>query len=247
MTAPALAIKGLSKRFGGLPAITDISLTVQEGERRLILGPNGAGKTTLFNLISGDLRCDTGSIRVGQTDVSRMGTALRAKLGVGRTYQILTLFDRNTLLGNVAMAVLGTSGRRWHPLLAFRQDDEFHRKAAEYLCLVGLEALADKPLSTCSYGEKRRLELAMALAQDPKLLLLDEPLAGLSQPERRQVTALLSRIPRHVSIVMIEHDMEAALTFAERVSVLHHGRLIVDGTREDVVSDPRTREVYLGH
>jgi branched-chain amino acid transport system ATP-binding protein len=224
-----------------------MSLTVRTGERRLILGPNGAGKTTLFNLISGDLGSDVGSICIGGTDVSRMGTAERARLGVGRTYQILTLFAKDTLLHNVAIAVLGKSPRRWNPFAPFRPGDEFNQKAFECLRMVGLEALVEKPISACSYGEKRRLELAMALAQDPILLLLDEPLAGLSQSERRQVSTLLSEIPRRVSIVMIEHDMDAALSFAERVSVLHHGRLIVDGSRDEVVADPKTREVYLGH
>jgi branched-chain amino acid transport system ATP-binding protein len=247
MTAVAMEIGGLSKRFGGVPAITDVSFSVNAGERRLILGPNGAGKTTLFNLISGDLSCDVGSIRIGDTEVSRMGTAGRARLGVGRTYQILTLFGSDTLRRNVAMAILARSGLRWNPLSAFKNDDEFHSKAMGYLRKVGLEELADKPLSTCSYGEKRRLELAVALAQEPLLLLLDEPLAGLSQSERRQVCSLLSEIPRDISIVMIEHDMDAALAFAERVSVLHRGQLIVDGSREEVISDPKTREVYLGH
>jgi ABC-type branched-subunit amino acid transport system ATPase component len=151
-----------------------------------------------------------------------------------------------SVLRNVAIAALGKSQRRWNPFVALRDDDEFHSKALNYLCLVGLDRCADAPLATCSYGEKRRLELAMALAQEPKLLLLDEPLAGLSRMERHQVCALLGEIPRSVSIVMIEHDMDAALTFAERVSVLQHGRLIVDGTREEVVADPKTREVYLG-
>jgi branched-chain amino acid transport system ATP-binding protein len=247
MMAFALKTHGVCKRFGGVPAITNISLCVGEGERRLILGPNGAGKTTFFNLISGDLSCDSGSIEINGIEVAHLGAHQRARLGVGRTYQILTLFGRDTLLRNVAIAALGKSRRRWNPFIAFRDDDEFHGKALDCLRVVGLDRCADAPLATCSYGEKRRLELAMALAQEPKLLLLDEPLAGLSRMERHQVCALLAEISRSVSIVMIEHDMDAALTFAERVSVLQHGRLIVDGTREEVVADPKTREVYLGH
>lgn len=247
IAGPSLEIVGLSKRFGGLPAITDVSFSVEAGERRLILGPNGAGKTTFFNLITGDIAADRGTIRICGADAVGMGTAARARLGLGRTYQILTLFGGDTLLRNVAIAVLGTSARRWNPLVPFSAEDDFHRRALSYLAMVGLDHLAHRPLGVCSYGEKRRLELAMALAQEPRLLLLDEPLAGLSQQERKQVIALLAEIPRRVAIVMIEHDMDSALAFAERISVFQYGRLIVEGTRDEVVSDPRTREVYLGH
>jgi branched-chain amino acid transport system ATP-binding protein len=243
---PCLDIRGLSKNFGGVPAIADFSLSVMPGERRLILGPNGAGKTTLFNLISGDLRGDSGSIRICGLEISRRGTASRTRLGMGRTYQILTLFHRDTLLHNATLAVLGASRLRWNPFIALDSRRELHDRARECLHSVGLDAIADRPISSCSYGEKRRLEIALALAQRPSLLLLDEPLAGLSQAERRQVRLLLDSISRDVAIVMIEHDMDAALSFAERISVLHYGRLMVDGARDEVIADPRTREVYLG-
>lgn len=243
---PCLDIRGLSKNFGGAPAIANFSISVMPGERRLILGPNGAGKTTLFNLISGDLRGDSGSIRIRGLEVSRMGTAGRMRLGVGRTYQILTVFQRDTLLHNATLAVLGTSRLRWNPVVSLDSRCELHEQARRYLQSVGLDRIADRPVSSCSYGEKRRLEIALALAQQPSLLLLDEPLAGLSQAERLQVRRLLDSISRDVAIVMIEHDMDAALSFAERISVLHYGRLIVDGMRDEVVSDPKTREVYLG-
>jgi branched-chain amino acid transport system ATP-binding protein len=246
MANASLEISGLSKRFGGVPAITDFSLVVMPGERRLILGPNGAGKTTLFNLISGDVRNGAGVIRIGGVEVSGMSTAQRARLGLGRTYQILTLFAHDTLLHNAALAVLGGRSSRWNPLARFEASTELRQSACECLRSVGLDKLAHQPLVNCSYGEKRRLEIALALAQRPKLLLLDEPLAGLSQAERNQISTLLQDIPSDVATVMIEHDMKAALAFADRVSVLHHGRLMFDGTREDVVADPKTREVYLG-
>lgn len=247
MPGAVLEISGLSKRFGGLPAISDVTFSVRGGERRLILGPNGAGKTTFFNLISGDIAADRGTVRICGVDATRLRTAARARLGLARTYQILTLFGGDTLLRNVAMAVLGASPGHFNPLAAFLPSDGFHQRALSYLGLVGLDHLAHQPLGACSYGEKRRLELAMALAQEPRLLLLDEPLAGLSQQERKRVIAVLAAIPRQVSILMIEHDMDSALSFAERISVFQYGRLIVEGTREEVVGDPRTREVYLGH
>lgn len=246
MMRPCLEVRDLSKNFGGVPAIVNFSISVMPGERRLILGPNGAGKTTLFNLISGDLRCDAGSIRVRGLEASRMSTARRTRLGLGRTYQVLTLFQRDTLLHNATLAMLGASRLRWNPFASLDGQRALHDQARDCLRILGLEALADRPVSGCSYGEKRRLEIALALAQRPSLLLLDEPLAGLSQAERRQIRLLLDSIPRDVAIVMIEHDMDAALSFAERISVLHYGRLMVDGTRDEVIADPKTREVYLG-
>lgn len=247
MTIPHLQISGLSKRFGGLPAISDFSLTVMPGERRLILGPNGAGKTTLFNLISGDLRSDAGSIILFGQEIVHLSTAQRAAMGMGRTYQILTLFHRDSLIHNVALALLGLKALRWSPFVDFSDELDLHVEARKWLEMVGLEGKAEEPVSACSYGEQRRLEIALALAQHPNLLLLDEPLAGLSSQERQQVKSLLEAIPRTVAIVMIEHDMDVALSFAEHISVLNYGKLVVEGTRDDVVADPRTREVYLGN
>jgi branched-chain amino acid transport system ATP-binding protein len=242
----ALEVAHLSKRFGGLPATKDISLTVMPGERRLIIGPNGAGKTTLFNLITGDLTADRGSVRLFGKELIGVPTQARVHLGLARTYQILTLFPRERLIHNVVLSLLGLDRRRWNPWLMLGNNRELYAAAYAALARVGLAESAERIVSETSYGERRRLELAMALAQNPKLLLLDEPLAGLSQVERQTVRALLGNIPREVTIVMIEHDMDTALAFAERITVLHHGELIVEGTRAEVVADPRTREVYLG-
>jgi branched-chain amino acid transport system ATP-binding protein len=246
MNPPALELAHLSKHFGGLPATKDVSLVVAEGERRLIIGPNGAGKTTLFNLITGDLSADRGSVRLFGQELAGMATQRRVHLGLARTYQILTLFPRESLVHNVVLALLGLDGRRWNPwsILSGRRD--LYDAAHEALKTVGLGESAGRIVSETSYGERRRLELAMALAQKPKVLLLDEPLAGLSQAERQTVRALLDRVPRDVTIVMIEHDMDTALGFAERITLLHYGEVIVEGTRAEVVADPRTREVYLG-
>jgi branched-chain amino acid transport system ATP-binding protein len=246
MTVPALEVSGLSKRFGGLPATRNVSLTVMPGERRLIIGPNGAGKTTLFNLVTGDLSADSGSVKLFGQDILGMHTQDRVHLGLARTYQILTLFPREPLIHNVVLALLGLDRRRWNPWSILSGHRDLYQTAREALAKVGLGDSAERIVVETSYGERRRLEFAMALAQKPKVLLLDEPLAGLSQGERQTVRALLDTIPRDVTIVMIEHDMDTALSFAERITVLHYGEIIVEGTRAEVVADPRTREVYLG-
>jgi len=242
----ALTLSGINKAFGGLRVTTDVNLVVEPGERRLIIGPNGAGKTTLFNLITGELRPDTGSIMLFDRNLTRVPTRRRAHFGLARTYQIITLFPGETLARNVMLSLLGLSRRRWNPVVRFDAQRDLLEKARETLKQVGLDHVADRPVAQTSYGERRRVEIAMALAQNPKVLLLDEPFAGLSVEERRDVLALLGTIPRDVTIVMIEHDMDVALEFAERITVLHFGRVIVEGTRADVVADPRTREIYLG-
>ena len=247
MTAPALEISGLSKRFGGLPATQDVSLTVMPGERRLIIGPNGAGKTTLFNLVTGDLSADSGSVKLFGQELLGMGTPERVHRGLARTYQILTLFPREQLVHNVVLALLGLDRLRWNPWAVLIGHRHLYEQAREALAQVGLADSAERVVAETSYGERRRLELARALAQKPKVLLLDEPLAGLSQGERQTVRDLLGKIPRDVTIVMIEHDMDTALGFAERITLLHYGEVIVEGTRAEVVADPRTREVYLGN
>jgi branched-chain amino acid transport system ATP-binding protein len=243
---PALEIAGLSKRFGGLPATDEVSMRVAPGERRLIIGPNGAGKTTLFNLVTGDLRADAGSVKLFGTELIGLPTQRRTHLGLARTYQILTLFPRETLLHNVVLALLGLRGLRWQPWVALAHRRELQDTAHQALARVGLADRAHRVVAETSYGERRRLELAMALAQAPRVLLLDEPLAGLSAEERGGVQALLADIPRDITIVMIEHDMDVALAFAEQITVLHYGQVIVEGTRAAVVADPRTKEVYLG-
>jgi branched-chain amino acid transport system ATP-binding protein len=246
VTETALEIANLNKRFGGLPATKNVSLKVMAGERRLIIGPNGAGKTTLFNLITGDLTADGGSVRLFGHELLGMRTPDRVQRGLARTYQILTLFPRETLAHNVVLALLGLDKLRWNPWALLTGHRHLYAQAREALAQVGLGDSADRVVAETSYGERRRLELAMALAQKPKVLLLDEPLAGLSQGERQTVRELLGKIPRDVTIVMIEHDMDTALGFAERITLLHYGEVIVEGTRAEVVADPRTREVYLG-
>ena len=247
MSAAALEIAGLTKNFGGLPAVRDVVLTVESGERRLLLGPNGAGKTTLFNLIAGDLRPSSGTIRLFGRNVSHARTDRRTHMGIARTYQIITLFGADTLAHNVVMSLNGLSRRRFDPFTNLDRRTDLKDRARKVLATVGLEHLAGRMVSETSYGERRRLEIAMAMAQKPQLLLLDEPLAGLSTDERGEVQRLLESIPRSVTIVMIEHDMDVALAFADRITVMQRGAVVVEGTRAEVVADPKTKEVYLGH
>ncbi len=243
---PALEVTGLKKAFGGLAVTQDVSLKVRAGERRLIIGPNGAGKTTLFNQISGDLRPNAGSIRLFGHDVTHLPPYKRAHRGLSRTYQIITLFAGDTLEHNVSLGLLGLRHERWQmwrPMAAYR---DLAADARQALDAVGLLHLARQPISDIAYGERRRVELAVALAQKPRVLLLDEPLAGLSNTERSSVKSLIASIPRDTTVIMIEHDMDTALDLAETVTLLNYGRVIVDGERDAVIADERTREVYLG-
>jgi branched-chain amino acid transport system ATP-binding protein len=243
---PALEVSHLKKAFGGLPVTQDISLTVPQGERRLMLGPNGAGKTTLFNLITGDLRADSGTIKLFGEDVTRLRSDQRTQRGLARTFQIITLFDRDTVEHNLVLSLMGRSASRWNAWRPLRPERDFRERAHRALALVGMRGSAGRLLGSLSYGEKRRVEIAMAMAQAPKLLLLDEPLAGLSQGERVAIRDLLLKIPRETTVVMIEHDMDVALEFADRITLLHYGQVLVEGTRAEVVAHPKTREVYLG-
>jgi branched-chain amino acid transport system ATP-binding protein len=242
-----LTVSSLRKSFGGLHVTRGVNLDIAAGERRLIIGPNGAGKTTLFNLITGELSPDSGSVRLFSNDITRVPSRRRPHLGMARTYQIITLFPHDTIIHNVSLALLGLSPLRWNPLIDMKRQSHIVERGHEALARVGLGHIAERPLSQTSYGERRRVEIAMALAQKPKVLLLDEPFAGLSIDERRDVHRCLMSIPRDVTMVMIEHNMDVALEFAERITLLHFGEIIVEGTRSDVVNDPRTREVYLGH
>jgi branched-chain amino acid transport system ATP-binding protein len=242
----ALAVSGLNKSFGGLRVTDSVELVVQPGERRLVIGPNGAGKTTLFNQITGEIAPDSGTVALFGQDITRIAARRRAHLGLARTYQIITLFPHDTIRHNVTLAFLGLSPLRWNPLAALDRRHDLAERAEAALARVGLDHIAARPLAQTSYGERRRVEIAMALAQEPRVLLLDEPFAGLSIDERRGVKELLLSIPRDVTIVMIEHNMDVALDFADRITLLHFGKVIVEGTRAEVVADPRTREVYLG-
>ena len=242
----ALEIVGVNKSFSGFRVINDVNLFVEVGERRLIIGPNGAGKTTLFNIITGEIQPDDGAVLLNGQNITNMPVQKRSHLGLTRTYQIITLFPNDSLLKNISLSLLALSSLRWNPFVALSARNDIKLQALEVLDQVGLKGLADRPLNQTSYGEQRRVEIAMALAQSPKIILLDEPFAGLSVEERTQIRELLVSIPEEVTIVMIDHDMEVALEFAEKITVMHFGEVVVEGSRAEVVEHPKTREIYLG-
>jgi branched-chain amino acid transport system ATP-binding protein len=242
----ALSIVDLSHDFGGLRALHRVSLDVEVGERRVILGPNGAGKTTMFNLVTGLVRPTAGRVRLFDRDVTRLAPYRRARLGLGRTFQITTLFPRLTVLDSVLLAVQSAAGARivlHRPAAAFQ---DWREQARALLSAWGLWERRDQPARLLSYGEQRQLELILALAARPRVLLLDEPTAGLSPAETATVAAMIGRFPRDVTLLLIEHDMDVALALADRVTVLHHGQVLTHGTRDEIGRDPRVTEIYLG-
>jgi len=244
--APALTLSNVSKVFGGLSAVDGVTLAVPPGERRAIIGPNGAGKTTLFSLISGEQPVTSGAIRLFGRDVTHAAAHRRAALGLSRTYQITNLFPRLTALDNCLLAVQALSPTKLHlhrPL--GRYADHFARARA-VLESVGLAGQEGEEVRNLSHGEQRQLEIALALAGEPRVLLLDEPTAGLSPAESRLMAELLRRLDPAITVLMIEHDMDIALELSDMVTVLHYGRVIADGPREQVKADPQVKEIYLG-
>ena len=242
----ALEAINLNKNFGSIQVTQNINLQIHAGERRLIIGPNGAGKTTLFNQITGELKPSSGCIKVFGKDVTALPPHLRPHMGLSRTFQIINLFNQDSALHNIALALFGVSPRRFNPFRQLKPSDPVYERAHAVLKTIGLEQSAYKRVGEMSYGEQRRIEIGLAMSQSPKLLLLDEPLAGLSHDERIWIRDLISTIPKSTTIVMIEHDMDVALAFAEKITLLHYGRLIVEGDRDTVVNHPQTKEIYLG-
>jgi branched-chain amino acid transport system ATP-binding protein len=219
---------------------------VRPGERRAVIGPNGAGKTTLFNLIAGELQPSSGRVELFGRDATRLPPHRRAALGIGRTYQITNVFMRLTVEENVALAALGLDARKFRLLGAWPRDAAFRARLESALARSGLESRADEPCRNLSYGEQRQLELAMALAQQPKLLLLDEPAAGLSAAERQVIVRLVASLPRELSLVVIEHDMDLVLSLVDSVTCLHYGQVVATGDPAAIRDHPLVQEVYLG-
>jgi branched-chain amino acid transport system ATP-binding protein len=236
----------LRKQFGGVQAVSGVDLAVPEGDLRAIIGPNGAGKTTLFNLITGDLAHDSGQIYFRGEEVSGLGPQDLCRRGLARTFQVTSIFRRLTALENVQTALL-TYHRRHHDI--FRPARRLYRdEAMIVLDRVGLGGQAAKPSGTLSHGDQRRLELALALASEPHLLMLDEPTAGMAPRERHEIMALAAAIAAdaRLTIVFTEHDMDVVFAVARRISVLHQGAVIADGTPREVRGDPEVQRVYLG-
>lgn len=245
MSAPVLELRGVGRDFGGLQAVNDVSFSVAEGERCVVLGPNGAGKTTLFHCATGTLPVSRGRIHLFDADVTRLSASRRARFGLGRTFQITNLFLDLTLIENVLLAVHGRRGT-WSLWRGWRQDRDGLARAHKRLAELGLAEKADQKVAQLAYGERRQLELALALAGDPRLLFLDEPCAGLAQEERQKVAEMVKALPREITLVLVEHDMDIAFAIADRVVVMNRGEVICDGAPEVVRGDSKVREVYLG-
>jgi branched-chain amino acid transport system ATP-binding protein len=245
-SAPALTLSGVAKVFGGLRAVDDVTLAIQPGERRAIIGPNGAGKTTLFNLISGELTPSAGRITLFGRDVTRLPPHRRAALGLGRTYQITNLFPRLTALENCLLAAQALSAAKLHLHRALGRYPALFERARAGLTAVGLADKETEVVKNLSHGEQRQLEIALALAGAPRLLLLDEPTAGLSPAESQLMAALLKTLDPAMTILIIEHDMDVAFALTDRITVLHFGKVVADGVGEAVKATPLVQEIYLG-
>lgn len=241
-----LKTQALTKRYGALLVTDEVSLDIAPGELHAIIGPNGAGKTTLINQLSGELRSDSGSVLFEGQDVTSQGIHARARQGLLRSYQITSVFDEFTVRENAALAAMGAKRhafRFWNGLLS---DAAALEAADEGIAAAGLSALAELPAAELGYGERRQLELAMALAARPKFLLLDEPMAGMSVQESAQVIALLQSLKRRYTILLVEHDMNAVFALADRISVLVYGRILVTGTPQEIRGNDEVRAIYLG-
>jgi len=244
-TDSALELRGMSKRFGALSALEDISITVRPGERRAVLGSNGAGKTTLFNCITGDFPPSTGSIRFFGEDITAFPPQERIRRGLRRTYQISLLFTGLTVFDNVYLACRGVSRGRFSFRRA-RADDALIQSTEELVRVVHLDDAMQTMVANLSYGQQRQLEIAMALAGAPRFILFDEPAAGLSPTERRELIEILTSLPSHVGYIIIEHDMDVALRVSESVTMMHNGRIFKEGKPAEIEDDPEVQALYLG-
>jgi branched-chain amino acid transport system ATP-binding protein len=242
----ALAARGIDKRFGSLIVAADVNLTLPPGARHALIGPNGAGKTTLINLMTGMLRPDDGQILLGREDVTALAPEERVRRGLARTYQINSLFPHLTALESVTLAVC--ERRRvaqtwWRRLIAYREEIE---EAHQILGTLMLSAVCHRPARELAYGQQRLLEIALALASRPKVLLLDEPAAGVPREESQELFSAIAGLSRDIAVLFIEHDMELVFRFATRVIVMVGGSILVEGTPAEIASDPQVRAVYLG-
>ena len=243
---PMLQVEGLAKRFGGIVATDNLSLDVAQGEVHAIIGPNGAGKTTLIAQLSGQLRADSGRIRFAGDDITALPPHKRSLLGLARSFQITSLFLDLSVLDNVALAVQAHAGHSFHFWRNARKDEALRAPARAALERAGLLDRADWPAASLSHGEHRQLELAMALAGQPRMLLLDEPMAGLGPEESARMVTMLRTLKNELTILLVEHDMEAVFALADRITVLVYGRVIASGTPDGIRANAKVREAYLG-
>jgi branched-chain amino acid transport system ATP-binding protein len=242
----ALVLEQVSRHFGGLKAVDGVNLTVRPGERHAVIGPNGAGKTTLFNLISGELPATGGRVVLFGDDVTALPPHKRAARGIARTFQITKLFPNLTVLENMLLACQALDARKLVMHRALDSYGDVVQRAKAVLADFGLASFEQETARNLSYGDQRKLEVALSMAGRPRLLLLDEPMAGLSSGESKSMQALLTKLDRSIAVLLIEHDMDIAFAFAERITVLHQGRVLTEGTKDAVAADPNVQQIYLG-
>jgi branched-chain amino acid transport system ATP-binding protein len=242
----ALEIRGLYKNFGALKVTQDINLTLQPGARHALIGPNGAGKTTLVNQITGVLKPDAGSIKLFGADITKLTPERRVALGVVRTFQIISLFLRLTVAENIGLAVAAQISLDAKPWGSLRDDDRVVEAVQELLGRLDLASVAGRKVSELGYGQRRLVEIALALALKPKVLLLDEPAAGVSSRDLGMLLEILNRLPTDIAVLVIEHDMSLVFRFAQRITVLVGGALLVEGSVDEVRANEQVRDVYLG-
>ena len=246
MTDAMLDVCGLNKHFGGVVATDDLNITIVEGEIHAVIGPNGAGKTTLIAQLSGSLASDSGVIRFAGRDITRLPTHARSALGLARSFQITSIFHEFTALDNVALAVQAQDGHSFRFWCRVRDEDRLRGPAWAALQRVGLAARAHVIARNMSHGEHRQLEIAMALASAPRMLLLDEPMAGMGAEEARRMVEILEGLKGEQTILLIEHDMDAVFALADRITVMAGGRVIASGLPDDIRADQDVRTAYLG-
>jgi len=242
----ALRVEGLSKNFGGVEALKDVTFAVETGEKLAIIGPNGAGKTTLLNVLNGQHSANSGHIYFMGRDITRLSVYGRAHLGMGRAFQSSTLFPSMTVLNNLLLAIHGTKPSRLHFFRSFETYDEYSTEAERHLKSVSLWEKKGNLVSDLSHGDQKKLEIAMSLALEPKLLLLDEPSAGLTTGESGDVAAILRSLGRAITILIVAHDMDLVFGIADHILVLHYGEVLCRGTPDDVQCNAKVREIYMG-
>ena len=242
---PALRLRGVGRRFGGLHAVREVDLDVAEGERRAILGPNGAGKTTLFNVIAGDFPATSGTVELFGRDVTLVPARARARMGLARSYQQSRLFGGLTVEDNIYLSIVGVAGGHLRPILS-RRDSQYRERAREAAKRVAIDHKLREIVGSLSHGEHRQVALAVALAAEPRVMMLDEPASGLSRGERQLLTELLLALGHEITLIVIEHDMDVALRVAERVTMMHDGRVIVEGTPDEIRANELVHDLYLG-
>jgi branched-chain amino acid transport system ATP-binding protein len=248
LTVPLLELDGVTRKYGALVALDQVAMTVEEGEVRAVIGPNGAGKTTLFNVITGTVKPTAGLIRFADQPIAGLASHQICRLGISRTFQITALFPEMSARENARLAAQARHPRRWQPFGGARIFEDARMRADAALEQLGLLAIADRPAGLLSHGDQRLLEVAMAMAQQPRVLLLDEPTQGLSVEETEQAVETLARFLQasRMTVLLVEHDMEVVFRLAHRITVLHRGAVIADGAPDQVKADARVQDAYLG-